>query len=46
MDGKQIILNQNEILNKISRIAFSIIEDFHKEKKITLIGLKENGFNS
>ena len=44
MDGKQIILNQNEILNKISRIAFSIIEDFHKEKKITLIGLKENGF--
>ena len=44
MNDKQIILNRNEILNKISRIAFSIIEDFHNESKITFIGLNENGF--
>ena len=44
MNDKQIILNRHEILNKISRIAFSIIEDFHNESKITFIGLNENGF--
>ena len=44
MNKKQIILNQEEITNKINRIAFSIIEDYHTEKSITLIGFDKNGY--
>ena len=44
MKKKQIILNQEEITNKINRIAFSIIEDYHTEKSITLIGFDNNGY--
>ena len=44
MKKKQIILNQEEITNKINRIAFSIIEDYHTEKSITLIGFDKNGY--
>ena len=44
MNKKQIILNQEEITNKINRIAFSIIEDYHTEKSITLIGFDNNGY--
>ena len=43
MDNKQIILNSSEIINKINRIAFSIIEDYYKETEITIVGLKKNG---
>ena len=43
MKKKQIILNKEEITNKINRIAFSIIEDYHTEKSITLIGFEKNG---
>lgn len=41
---KQVILNSQEIINKINRIAFTIIEDFYKEEEITIVGLKKNGF--
>ena len=44
MKKKQIILNKEEITNKINRIAFSIIEDYHSEKSITLIGFDNNGY--
>ena len=44
MKKKQIILNKEEITNKINRIAFSIIEDYHTEKSITLIGFDNNGY--
>ena len=44
MKKKQIILNKEEITNKINRIAFSIIEDYHTEKSITLIGFDKNGY--
>ena len=44
MNKKQIILNKEEITNKINRIAFSIIEDYHSEKSITLIGFDNNGY--
>ena len=44
MKKKQIILNQEEINNKINRISFSIMEDYYKEKSITLIGFEKNGY--
>ena len=44
MKKKQIILNKEDITNKINRIAFSIIEDYHTEKSITLIGFDNNGY--
>ena len=44
MKKKQIILNQEEINNKINRIAFSIIEDYYDTKSITLIGFCKNGY--
>ena len=44
MKKKQIILNKEEITNKINRIAYSIIEDYHTEKSITLIGFDNNGY--
>ena len=36
MKRKQIILNKESINNTINRIAFSILEDYHFEKQITL----------
>ena len=44
MKKKQIILNKEGITKKINRIAFSIIEDYHTEKSITLIGFDNNGY--
>ena len=44
MKKKQIILNKERIINTINRIAFSIIEDYHEEKSITLIGFDKNGY--
>ena len=44
MKKKQIILNKERITNTINRIAFSIIEDYHEEKSITLIGFDKNGY--
>ena len=43
MKKKQIILNKEEINNKINRISFSIMEDYYKEKSITIIGFEKNG---
>ena len=44
MKKKQIILNKEEINNKIKRIGFSIIEDYYQQKSITLIGFEKNGY--
>ena len=44
MEKKQIILNKEEINNKIKRIGFSIIEDYYQQKSITLIGFEKNGY--
>ena len=41
MEKKQIILNKEEINNKIKRIGFSIIEDYYQQKSITLIGFEK-----
>ena len=44
MRRKQIILNKEEINNKITRIGFSIIEEYYQEKSITIIGFQKNGY--
>ena len=43
MMNKQIILNKSEIKTKITRIQFSIIEDYYMEQSVTLIGFDKNG---
>ena len=40
---KKIILNSDDINNKIRRIAFEIIENNISQKKIYMIGLLPNG---
>ena len=44
MKKKQLILNKEEINNKINRIGFSIIEEYYSEKNITIIGFEKNGY--
>jgi len=44
MKKKQVILNKDQINNKINRIAYSIIEEYYEEKLITLIGFEDNGY--
>tara|TARA_B100000530_G_scaffold336058_1_gene289727 strand:- start:1169 stop:1678 length:510 start_codon:yes stop_codon:yes gene_type:complete len=44
MKKKQIILNKTQINNKINRIAYSIIEEYYKDKSITLVGFENNGY--
>ena len=44
MKKKQIILDKKAINNKIKRIAFSIIEEYHQKKSITFIGFHKNGY--
>jgi pyrimidine operon attenuation protein/uracil phosphoribosyltransferase len=40
---KQTILNQNDIENKIERIAFQILETFNEEE-LVLAGISKNGY--
>lgn len=44
MDQKINILNHQEIIQKINRIAFQIYEDNYDEEKIILFGIKTKGF--
>ena len=44
MRKKQVILNSEELNNKITRIAFSIVEEYYLEKFITIIGFEKNGY--
>ena len=39
-----IILNQQEIENKIKRIAYQIYETFADEEEIVIAGIAQNGF--
>jgi pyrimidine operon attenuation protein / uracil phosphoribosyltransferase len=41
---KTIILDQNQINQKITRIAWQIYEHFHREEEIVLAGIADNGF--
>jgi pyrimidine operon attenuation protein/uracil phosphoribosyltransferase len=40
---KQVILSQNDIENKIERIAFQILETFNEEE-LVLAGISKNGY--
>ncbi len=40
---KKIILNSEDIINKIKRISFEIIEKNINENEIYLVGLMPNG---
>jgi len=41
---RNIILNHNQIVNKIKRIAFQILETNIDESQIIIAGIKEKGF--
>jgi pyrimidine operon attenuation protein/uracil phosphoribosyltransferase len=41
---KQIILNNEEIVHKITRIAYQIYETFVGEKEIIIAGIASNGY--
>jgi len=41
---KTLILNNREIIQKIDRIAYQILEDNHKESEIVLVGIASNGY--
>ncbi len=42
--NKSIILNDQQIQDKIRRIAYQIYESNTKEKEIILAGIKDNGY--
>ena len=44
MKKKQVILNRDQINNKINRIAYSIMEEYYEDPSITLIGFEDNGY--
>ena len=39
-----LILDDNDVNNKLARIAFQIIEEYHNEKELFLVGISKNGF--
>ena len=43
MENKTIILNADEVLKKINRLAFEIYEQNYQEKEIALVGIEPNG---
>ena len=42
--AKTLILNNQEITQKIDRISYQILEDNYKEKEIVLVGIANNGY--
>ncbi len=43
-DSKTLILNHQQIENKISRIAYQIYEKNYEEKEIVLVGIADRGY--
>jgi pyrimidine operon attenuation protein/uracil phosphoribosyltransferase len=41
---KQIILNHQDIVHKIKRISFQILETFFHEEEVFVVGISGNGF--
>ena len=39
-----IILNNDDVEKKLARIAFQIIEEYHSEKELLIVGVSKNGF--
>jgi len=44
MPSKKLILNNEEIQQKINRIAFQIYEDNHLEKEMIIVGISKKGY--
>jgi len=44
MSNKTLILNNEEISQKINRIAYQIFEDNHTEKEIIIVGIAKKGY--
>ncbi len=44
MSSKTLILNNEQISQKINRIAYQIVEDNHTENEIVIVGIVNNGF--
>ena len=42
-NNKTLILNNEQIYQKINRISYQIFEDNHTEKEIVVVGLKGLG---
>ena len=43
-DKKTLILNQEDIRQKIKRISYEILENNYDEKELHIIGIKDKGF--
>ena len=43
-DSKTLILNHQQIENKISRIAYQIYEKNYEEKEIVIVGITDRGY--
>ncbi len=39
-----LILNGDDVNKKLERIAFQIIEEYHAEKELFIVGISKNGF--
>ena len=39
-----LILDNNDVNNKLARIAFQIIEEYHNERELFFVGISKNGF--
>jgi len=44
MATKKLILNNEEIIQKINRIAYQIYEDNYTEKEIVIVGISKKGY--
>ncbi|MGB0888609.1 MAG: phosphoribosyltransferase family protein [Vicingaceae bacterium] len=44
MSNKTLILNNEQICQKINRIAYQIYEDNHTEKEIIIVGIAKKGY--
>ncbi len=44
MSDKTLILNNEQIAQKINRIAYQIFEDNHTEKEIIVVGIAKKGY--
>lgn len=43
-NGKTLILNNEQVYQKINRISYQIYEDNHTEKEIILVGIDKKGY--
>ena len=44
MGNKSLILNNDDVQKKITRISYQIIEDYYLEKEVIIVGLSTRGF--